>query len=153
MRKHDFKRQSGTSMVEFAFVASLFFMLLFGIIEFSVILYDKAVITNASREGARTGILFRVGDRTIGSLAAENTIVENVVTAYASNYLISLGGDSSITTVVTRRDNLVTPNGKFDVGDELIVTVTYPYDFLILPAFAAGLSDFTLGAVTTMRAE
>ena len=33
-------------------------MLLFGIIEFGIILYDKAMITNASREGARAGIVF-----------------------------------------------------------------------------------------------
>jgi Flp pilus assembly protein TadG len=33
-------------------------MLLFGIIEFGIILYDKAMITNASREGARAGIVY-----------------------------------------------------------------------------------------------
>jgi Flp pilus assembly protein TadG len=140
-------------MVEFAFVATVFFMLLFGIIEFSVILFDKAIITNASREGARTGILFRADDRTLGSgdLAAEKTLVENVVNNYASAYLISLGGASSITTQVQRTDR--NGNGEFDVGDDLTVNVTYPYNFLVLPGFANSLSDYTLGAVTVMRAE
>jgi Flp pilus assembly protein TadG len=147
------KKQTGTSMVEFAFVATVFFMLLFGIIEFSVILFDKAMLTNASREGARTGILFRDGDRTLGggNLAAEKTLIENVVDNYASAYMISLGGSSSITTQVQRNDN--NGNGEFDVGDDLTVTVTYPYNFLILPGFANSLSDYTLGAVTVMRAE
>jgi Flp pilus assembly protein TadG len=148
-----YRRQQGTSLVEFAFVAPVFFMLLFGIIEYSVILFDKATITNASREGARTGILFRDGDRTIGgaNIAAEQTLIENVVDDYASAYLLSLGGSSSITTNVTRTDR--NGNGVFDVGDDLTVNVSYPYNFLILPGFAAGLSDFNLGAVTVMRAE
>jgi Flp pilus assembly protein TadG len=153
VQKRKYQRQQGTSLVEFAFVAPVFFMLLFGIIEFSVILFDKATITNASREGARTGILFRDGDRSVGgaNLAAEKTLIENVVDDYASAYLLSLGGSSSITTSVTRTDR--NGNGVFDVGDDLTVNVSYPYNFLILPGFAAGLSDFNLGAVTVMRAE
>ena len=153
VHKHKYQRQQGTSLVEFAFVAPVFFLLLFGIIEFSVILFDKATITNASREGARAGILFRDGDRTIGgaNIAAEKTLIENVVNDYASAYLLSLGGSSSITTTVTRNDR--NANGVFDVGDDLTVSVNYPYNFLVLPGFAAGLSDYTLGAVTVMRAE
>ena len=153
LHKHQYHSQRGTSMVEFAFVAPVFLLLLFGIIEFSVILFDKATITNASREGARTGILFRDGDRTIGSaaLAAEKTLIENVVNNYANAYLISLGGSSSITTTVTRTDR--NGNGVFDVGDDLTVNVNYPYNYLVLPGFANALSDYTLGAVTVMRAE
>ena len=66
MNKRNYRCQQGTSLVEFAFVAPFFLLLLFGIIEFSVILFDKATITNASREGARVGILFRDGDRSFG---------------------------------------------------------------------------------------
>jgi Flp pilus assembly protein TadG len=153
LHKRYYQRQQGTSLVEFAFVAPVFFLLLFGIIEFGVILFDKATITNASREGARTGILFRPGDRTIGgvNLTDEKTEIETVVNNYASAYLLSLGGSSSITTTVTRTDR--DGNGVFDVGDDLTVSVNYPYNFMILPGFAAGLSDYTLGAVTVMRAE
>jgi Flp pilus assembly protein TadG len=154
--KRNYPRQQGTSLVEFAFVAPVFFLLLFGIIEFGVILFDKATITNASREGARAGILFRkhdTGDRSIGgaNLVTEKTEIETVVDNYVSTYLMSLGGSSSITTTVTRTDR--DGSGVFDVGDDLTVSVSYPYNFLILPGFAAGLSDFTLGATTVMRAE
>ena len=38
-------------------------MLLFGIIEFGIMLYDKVMITNASREGAQAGIVFAPGGR------------------------------------------------------------------------------------------
>lgn len=47
------RRKEGAQLVEFALVAPLLLVLAFGIIEFGVILYDQAVITNASREGAR----------------------------------------------------------------------------------------------------
>ena len=147
------KSQQGTSIVEFAFVAPLFFMLLFGIIEFSVILFDKATITNASREGARAGIVFRDGNRAFGGggVGFETAEIYSVVNNYLSTYLISLGGNSPHTTTVTRNDN--NGNGIFDVGDQLTVDVTYPYSFLILPAFANSLADFTLGATTVMLAE
>ncbi len=48
----------GASAVEFALVLPVLMLLTFGIIEFGVLLFDKAVITNASREGARMGIVF-----------------------------------------------------------------------------------------------
>ena len=53
------KRQEGASAVEFAIILPLLLILVFGIIEFSILFYDKAMITNASREGARVGIVYR----------------------------------------------------------------------------------------------
>ena len=50
--------QNGAAMVEFAIVLPLLLMLIFGMIEFSVMLYDKAMLTNATREGTRLGILY-----------------------------------------------------------------------------------------------
>ena len=50
--------QSGASAIEFAFLLPVLLLFLFGIIEFSVLFYNKAMITNASREGARAGINF-----------------------------------------------------------------------------------------------
>ena len=55
---HRLKLQTGSNIVEFAFVMPLLLILVFGIIDFSIGLYDKAVITNAVREGARSGIVF-----------------------------------------------------------------------------------------------
>ena len=74
--------------MEFAIVMPLLFVILFGIIEFGILLYDKAMITNASREGARAGIVF---DSTLRN--EDNTINSEVVKArvqYAVDaYLIS----------------------------------------------------------------
>jgi Flp pilus assembly protein TadG len=43
--------------VEFAVVAPLFFLMVFGMIEFGRMIMVQQVITNASREGARIGVL------------------------------------------------------------------------------------------------
>ncbi len=56
------KSENGASAVEFALVLPLLLVLVFGIIEFSIFLYDKAVITNASREGAQAGDVARYLD-------------------------------------------------------------------------------------------
>jgi Flp pilus assembly protein TadG len=48
-RKIEISNESGAALVEFAIVLPLLLVLIFGMIEFSVMLYDKAMITNASR--------------------------------------------------------------------------------------------------------
>ena len=51
--------QCGVAAVEFALILPLLLALLFGMAEVSLLLYDQAVITNASREGARAGIVLK----------------------------------------------------------------------------------------------
>ncbi len=54
-------KQNGAATVELAILlGTILLPLLFGIIEFSFLLYDKAMITNASREGARAGIVMKI---------------------------------------------------------------------------------------------
>ncbi len=47
------KNESGQTLVEFALIASLLFLILFGIIEFGRIFHAYLVVTSAAREGAR----------------------------------------------------------------------------------------------------
>jgi Flp pilus assembly protein TadG len=132
--------QNGASMVEFALVLPVLLLLIFGMIEFSVMLYDKAMLTNASREGARLGILYDYPDRiTTGEM---NTTVDN----YLQNHLISLGGASTWSTSVSGTCTTA--------GDPITVTVTYDYNFLVLPNLMTSMAPtLTLGATTTMRCE
>ena len=132
--------QGGVSAIEFAIILPLLITLVFGIIEFSIFLYDKAVITNASREGARAGIVFadpRVDD---GSIQA-------VVNNYCQDNLITFGGATGPSTTVTHA-------GSGVAGDSLTVQVTYRYDFLVIPNFVPGLgAGVDLVAETIMRLE
>jgi Flp pilus assembly protein TadG len=138
--KRKIKNQRGLAAVEFALILFPLVLLIFGTIEFSTLLYDKAMITNASREGARAGIVYSYPDR-----IADGEIV-NVVNTYCSNHMISLGGDSSVSTTISRSSNAS--------GDDLTVSVSYVYNFLVLPSFMATLSDgLNLQAETVMRLE
>lgn len=56
--------ETGAVTVEFALIALILLTLIFGAIDFGLMLYNKQVITNAAREGARFGLVQRPpGDR------------------------------------------------------------------------------------------
>ena len=137
------KHQRGATAVEFAIVFPLLILLMFGIIEFSIILYDKAMITNASREGARAGIVSQ-------SPRVDIPTIQGVVDNYCRLYLISFRSGAVPVTTVERTG--------LTFGSELRVTVTYTYSFLALPEFMKIFVRDTLGpldlrAVTVMRME
>ena len=131
--------QNGVAAVEFALILIPLVLLVFGTIEFSTMLYDKAVITNASREGARLGIVYDDPPKS-------DSDIRSAVNTYCSNNLISLGGDSVIATDIIR--------GGDTAGDPLTVRVSYTYNFLVLPNFVSSLgAGINLQAETVMRME
>jgi Flp pilus assembly protein TadG len=129
LKRHE-QGQRGAAMVEFAIILPLLILLLFGIIEFGLLLFNKQVITNASREGARYGIVARVP-------RYADSDIESVVNNYVSDYLVSFASPTpSPTTQVTRTGT--------DFQDDLTVVVTYPYDFLALPMGPVNLHSQTV---------
>ena len=133
-------RRGGQSLVEFVLILPVLLILLFGIIEFGLLLYNKQVITNASREGARYGIVSRPTRRSKAEITA-------VVDAYCANHLVTSG--SPVPTTAVQPD----PTGG-TFGQNLTVTVTFHYDFFALPAFITSLLGGTdLVAQTTMKYE
>ena len=162
--RHRFRNQRGAAVVEFALVVPLLLLVLFGIIEFSVLLYDKAMLTNASREGARAGIVFVPGRAATATTAEAtaavsviNANIESAVIKYCKNNLISFKSGSNVTVVPTWGD--VDSNGKtWEAGDSLEVSVTYDFNFLVFSGlvklFGGNLNEvFNLKAVTEMRLE
>jgi hypothetical protein len=146
MRKINyFDDNEGTAIIEFALVLPVLILLLFGIIEFSILLYDKAMITNASREGARAGIVYRYDPDNNVNHPQDGEIL-TVVNQYCLNHLISFNESSPLATTIERTGD--------ESGDILTVTVSYQYGYLILPNFVAALTGgVNLGAETIMRME
>jgi Flp pilus assembly protein TadG len=139
--KHKITEEKGASAVEFAIILPLLVVFLFGIIEFGIIFYDKAMITNASREGARKGIVFRDPRLSVSE-------IQSVVDNYSSGKMITFGSSAAPVTTV--------PNGAcVNHNDQLTVNVTYQYDFLLIPNFLGGAlpNSITLEAQTEMRCE
>lgn len=64
-------RSFGQALPEFALVAPLFFLLLFGIIEAGRFIYYYEILSNATREGARYAIVN--GEHTLGRKTGPDT--------------------------------------------------------------------------------
>jgi Flp pilus assembly protein TadG len=126
--------ERGAAAVEFGIILPLLMLILFGIIEFGMIMYSREVITNASREGARTGIVQVTPKPTAGQIQA-------VVTNYLTGTVINPG----TATISVTGAGLTAPN-------TLDVTVTYPYNFFAPGVLGLG-NTITLTAKTVMRHE
>lgn len=72
------KNERGASVAEFAIVALIFFILIFGIIEFGRMLYTHNALADATRRGARYAVLHP------GITATDKTKVKNEV-VYGKN--------------------------------------------------------------------
>lgn len=146
MTRHLLKNQKGTELVEFAIVGLLLFLVLFGTIDFALLLFDKQVITNASREGARRGIVQSSPRISVGEM-------QSVANNYCKNYLINFTKTDPVVAVKSTSGTIC---GAF--GEDLTVTVSYNYKFLAIPnvmkAAGGSLSDpFTLVSQTVMKCE
>ena len=134
MRVHKTLRsESGASAVEFALLLPVLMMILFGIIEFGMALYRQAILTNASREGARLGIVPSV----------TNAEVNTKIDAYLTAAGIAPG-------TVTRTPPPVLTGGT---GSDVKVTLTLPYTYVVLPGLTSITPSINLVATTVMRHE
>ena len=117
------KNQLGATAVEFAIILFLFILILFGIIEFGLLMYNQHVITNAGREGARFGIVFRDDRRSKSEIISK-------VNSYANNYTISFS-DPNWNVDVSNLSNS-TYNKCINSNDKLEVSLDFKYNFLFL---------------------
>ncbi|RKP49055.1 TadE/TadG family type IV pilus assembly protein [Trinickia fusca] len=132
--------ERGVVALEFVLVFPFVMTVVFGIVDTSLLLCDKAVITNASREAARAGIVVRVPQ-------LSSTDITNVALSYAQGNLVT-GGTATTPTVAVDQSAGTAP------GDPLKVTVSYTYSGLVLgAAFSSLTGPVTISAVTVMNYE
>ncbi len=136
MRHFSESGQRGAAAVEFAIILPLLILLIFGAIEFSLMLFNKQVITNAAREGARRAIINKVPQIT------DAEIIQYIRDNF-ENQLITFGNDST-----ALEDPVVVREGT---PEYVTVTVRYKYDFLVLSNL--GFDPITLVSSATMTME
>jgi Flp pilus assembly protein TadG len=117
--------QRGAAVIEFALILPILLVLLVGTIDASLALYDKAVITNASREGARAGIVAR-------SPPLTDAQIQQIVQNYLQGALVSLGSTSALPAVQIQK-------GTWNGDAILTVTVRYTFQGLGLGSLSASL--------------
>ena len=130
------KGEDGVLAIEAALLLPILITLIAGTIEFGFALYFQEVITNASREAARAGIV-------LGDPRPTEGEITSVALAYLTNF--GVGCDTSCIYV----------NGaQGSSGHDLTVGVEVPYRFVILPGFIEDfVHDITLRATTAMKHE
>lgn len=131
------KNHNGAAVVEFALLMPFLFLLIFGIIEFALILFNQQVITNAAREGARLGVIVRTP-------RVSDEEIKDEVKSYAQKHLVTFGSDTLDDSHIE-----ILPAGRcLGFGCDLKVSVTYDYNFLVFAEL-----PITLKSVSVMRME
>jgi Flp pilus assembly protein TadG len=140
----------GMAVVEFAIILSVFLMLLLGIIEFGYDWYLKHALTNASRDGARYGVMYRAdgsGNRIMPANA--NPSIEDTVKGALNSELPSTIASSVTVTCTGAAWTSASPNP----GDPLTVAVTATKDWSALGALIPLFNNTTVRVQTTMNLE
>jgi Flp pilus assembly protein TadG len=136
--------ERGASAVEFALVVPILLMLVFGIIDFGLMIRANTVLANAAREGARNG-----------SISHSEDVIEDTVEA-------SLSGIDPDEVEVTVACKTPAPEvdctGSFDdaveSGGKVVVTLEYRYGWVTPVAALVGLGDgVDLAKTVEMRVE
>lgn len=131
LRRHPRERR-GAAAVELAVVLPLFFLLIFGMIEYGRLVMVQQIITNAAREGARVAIL--------------TTATTSSVTTAVTSYLTNAGITGETVTVSP------SPPSSAAAGTGVTVTVSIPYKSVswFTPIY---LGSTTMTSSVVMRTE
>lgn len=126
----------GAVAAEFALLLPVLLTILFGVIEFGMIMYGREVVTNAAREGARFGIV------------ATNKPAGSVAEGISTGYLAGTGINSADVTFSASGAQTANPN-------PLIMTATYRYPWLIpyIPTLLGLPSPLVMTITVTMIQE
>ena len=96
---------------------------------------------NASREGARAGIVSR-------QTRVDTATINSVVQDYCAAHLVTFGAQN------TPAVNVAGYSANAAFGSNLQVDVTYQYSFLVIPDFIPGINQMlNMQATTVMRYE
>jgi Flp pilus assembly protein TadG len=133
MRLRKAHEEKGQALVEFALVAPLLFLILFGIVQFGIAFKNSIALTDAVRAGARKAAVSRAAADPVSA-------TDNAVLGAATDL------DSS---VLSSRIQVSTPGG-WTSGDTVTVSATYPYSINILGIVVA---SGDLHSQTTERIE
>ena len=134
------KAQRGATAVEFALILPVLVILLLGTIEGSLAMYNKAVITNASREGARAGIVAR-------RIPQNDRDISEVVVGYTDKALINFANTKIVPVVSVTQESI-------EGIAAMRVSVTYTFHGIGLGQLIAQLgSPWVIEASTVMAYE
>lgn len=122
----------GAVLVEFAILAPVLFLIIFGIIEFGWAWFNNLDVRHGAREGVR-----------LAAVDFANGNTANLVTEICDR----MDETDEIDIAVTVNKTLVSPNSTAEVGDEVTVQVRKPLNTL------TGFLDFALPDGITLQSS
>jgi len=146
--KSKIRNNKGGAAIEFAIILPLMVLLAIGICEFGLLFYNSQIIINASREGARAGIVRGDGAEEF----LDDGKIKSIVKNYCNPRLIDFNGTSLTDGDIILTLSGVDPRETADFGTDFKVEVTYNYGFLLPSLFNLG-STQTLRGLTLMKME
>jgi len=147
------KNEDGASAVEFAIVMMLFVTLLFGIVEFGLIIKDYLTLSQAAREGVRSASLgspTSVVTSRVQNDAPTLTTTSLTITLYKRTVGTTPGAWTALGNTTDGKSNNAAS------GDEVRVSVTYPHQLItgnLLTCFGSGNTHLNMTGDMIMRRE
>ena len=133
------RRDRGQTGVEFALCATVFFMIVFGLLKVATIYGNYVALQHAARDGSRKGSVTRgTGSANSAAVAAAVTTAVQASGTFLDSAQMGIS--------VTGLDSNYQPNGTlWEAHDRVQVTVTYPWklDVLGLPIWQGTMSTTT----------
>ena len=143
LRKLNRKGERGAATVEFAVIATLLLLLIFGILEIGFVFWQSHYVSNAAREGLRVGVIannYNCFDGAPSDGCTEATDRYVAVDTAVRDYLDTLYGPEDIASL-----EILSPESGNDEAETkpLIVTVTVNnfLDTSLIAALVPGYSN------------
>lgn len=145
--------QSGAQILEFALLLPFLLLIVFLTIDFGFLVYNKAILTNASREAARRAAVLTATPWSTTAVAAIacNFARNSLISTRAGTRTATCSGTADPVIVVTNPNGNVPPN----FGDPINVQITYVYSGFLTSTSTLLLrvNPWTLTASTRMNHE
>lgn len=150
--------ERGTAIVEFALIAPLLFLLVFGIVEFGRALNYYNDLTQLAGQGARAAVVSRNPDGSaVGTANADcpepatgaRTIQCQIASTYPTDSELKNGISVCLGKMDPTTKVISDPNPKLNVGDPVTVRTKFRFHFLTT-IFGAAI---TLSSTQTERVE
>ena len=150
------RSERGTAVVEFALVAPILFLLVFGIVEFGRVLNYYNDLTQLSGQGARAAVVNRNPDNSVVgtdpacSGGTGRSIQCQIATKYPTDKELRDGISVCLGTLNNSTGVITAPSAPLGVGAAVTVRTKFTYKFL---TSFFGFASITLTSTHTERNE
>lgn len=142
-------RQRGAQAVEFALALPFLILILFAVLDFGIIAYDKAILTNATREAARKGVI-------LTAATWDASAIKQTACNYARSALITVSTGTRAADCTGTADPVITvsPATAPAFGDPITVSISFPVQgFSLGTWWSLGSGANTVGSALTLTSS